>query len=129
MTPDQHREKAERIRKSAEKIDHSVYEIVVEGAYLSSMHWFNHALHKMEVTAEDHDVVHVEHLSGMDRGKITALMPEMLAALDEMEAFRTRYVRGNIAGGLAAARRALELYDFVRDAALAAKPFRQAAAE
>ncbi len=129
MTPDQHREKAERIRASAEKIDHSVYEIVAEGAYLSSMHWLNHALHKMEVTAEDHDVVHAEHLSGMDRGKIGALMPEILAALDEMEAFRTRYVRGNVAGGLAAARRALELYDVVREAAMAAKSFQQAAAE
>ena len=129
MTPDQHRKKAERIRKSAEKIDYSVYEIIVEGAYLSSMHWLNHALHKMEVTAEVHDVVHAEHLSGMDRGKITALMPEMLMALDEMEAYRTRYVRGNISGGLAAARRALELYDLVRDAAMAAKPFRQAAVQ
>ena len=128
MTPDQHREKAERIRGSAEKIDHSVYEIVIEGAYLSSMHWLNYALHMMEVTAEDHDVVHTEHLSGMDRVKIAALMPEMLAAIDEMEVFRTRYVRGNIAGGLAAAKRALELYDQVHDAAAAAKPFRQAAA-
>ena len=84
MTPDQHREKAERIRSSAEKIDHSVFEIVIEGAYLSSMHWLNYALHKMEVTAEEHDVVHTEHLSGMDRAKITALMPEILAAVDEM---------------------------------------------
>ena len=65
----------------------------------------------------------------MDRGKIGALIPEMLAALDEMEVFRTRYVRGNVAGGWAAARRALELYDVVREAAMAAKSFRQAAAE
>ena len=129
MTPDQHREKAERIRSSAEKIDHSVFEIVIEGAYLSSMHWLNYALHKMEVTAEEHDVVHAEHLSGMDRAKITALMPEILAAVDEMEVFRTRYVRGNVAGGLAAVRRSLELYDQARDASLAVQPYRQDAAE
>lgn len=129
MTPEQHREKAERIRRSAEKVDHSVYEIVIEGAYLSSMHWLNYALHQLEVTVENHDVVHAEHLSGMDRAKISALMPGILAAVDEMECFRTRYVRGNVAGGLAAARRALELYDQVREAALAAKPFRQQAAE
>ena len=129
MTPDQHREKAERIRSSTEKIDHGVYEIVIEGAYLSSMHWLNFALHRMEVTAEEHDVTHAEHLSGMDRAKIGALMPGILAAVDEIEVFRTRYVRGNVAGGLAAAKRSLELYDLAREAALAVQPYRQNAAE
>tara|TARA_A100001037_G_scaffold306308_1_gene350602 strand:+ start:2860 stop:3249 length:390 start_codon:yes stop_codon:yes gene_type:complete len=129
MTPDQHRQKAERIRQSTEKIDHSVYEMVIEGAYLSAIHWLNYALHRMEVTAEAHDIVHTEHLSGMDRGKIGALMPEVLATVDELETFRTRYVRGNIAGGLAAAKRALELHEQVQSAAIDAAPFKQASAE
>ena len=129
MTPDQHRQKAERIRRSTKKIDNSVYEIVIEGAYLSSMHWLNCTLHKLKVTLDAHDIVHTQHLSGMDRGKIDALMPEVLSAVDELEMFRTRYVRGNIAGGLAAAERALELYDQVRSAAIDAAPFKQVAAE
>ena len=129
MTPDQHRQKAERIRQSTKKIDNSVYEMVIEGAYLSSIHWLNYTLHKMKVTLDAHDIVHTQHLSGMDRGKIDALMPEVLSAVDELEMFRTRYVRGNIAGGLAAAKRALELHDQVRSAAINAAPFKQVAAE
>ena len=89
----------------------------------------NYTLHRMEVTAEAHDIVHTEHLSGMDRGKIGALMPEVLATVDELETFRTRYVRGNIAGGLAAAKRALELHEQVQSAAIDAAPFKQASAE
>jgi len=129
MTPDQHRQKAERIRQSTRKIDNSVYEMVIEGAYLSSIHWLNYTLHKMNVTVDAHDIVHTQHLSGMDRGKIDALMPEVLSAIDELETFRTRYVRGNIAGGLAAAKRALKLHDQVQSAAIDSALFMQVVAE
>ncbi len=129
MTPEQHRRKAERIHHSTEKIEQSVYEMVIEGSYLSSMHWLNYALHKMEVTLADHDIVHTEHLSGMDRGKISALMCEVLSAIDELETFRTRYVRGNIANGCAAAKRAFELHGQIRSAAIDAVPFKQVAAQ
>jgi hypothetical protein len=125
MTPEQHREKAERIRRSTDRVDIAVYEMVIEGAYLAAMHWFNFGLHAMAVTEHGHDVVHGEHLSGIDRGKIVAIAPEPLAGLDEIETFRARFVRGTVAGGDAAARRALAIHDAVRAWALAAAPYVQ----
>jgi hypothetical protein len=112
-----HREKAERIEAAIKKLTAADYEAVIEAAMLAGTHWFNIALHEMKLTAADADIMHAQYLAGDLRLMISLLAPAMLVALDEIEMLRPRFVRGNVAGGDEAARRALTLLETIRQAA------------
>jgi hypothetical protein len=125
VTLDLHRAKAERITRSLAKCSPSDYEAVIEGVMLAGTHWFNLGLHAFGLIPPERDVMHAEFLTGAERLKIGLVAPRLVEALEEVEASRALFVRGNAAGGEAAARRALELLAGIRDAALAARPIRQ----
>ena len=128
MTPAGHQEKAERMTRSLAKCHPSDHEAVIEGAMLAGSHWFNLGLHHLGVFPPDRDVMHAEFLSKVERLKIGLAAPDMVEALEEIEAMRALFVRGTVPGGEEAARRALCCLDRVRAAALAARPIRGAAA-
>ena len=120
MTPDGHRRKAERIARSLAKCRPADWEVVIDGAMLAVTHWVNWALHRRGLTAPADDVVHAYFVTGFERQYYAlAAGAEFLDALEEIDAMRPRYVRGN-ADGEAAARRALALVARVRERALAA---------
>ncbi len=117
MIPTYHREKAERIEAALKKLTVADYEAVIEATMLAGTHWFNIALHELKLTAADADIMHAQYLAGDLRLMISLLAPAMLAAMDEIEMLRPRFVRGNVAGGDEAARRALTLLETIRQAA------------
>jgi hypothetical protein len=100
----------------------SDYETVIEGCMLAGTHWFNVAMHKFGLTPPAGDVMHAEYIHQADRTKVNLVAPKMLKAIDEIEASRALYVRGNVKGGPAAARRALKNLDLIKQTALGAKP-------
>lgn len=122
MTPERHREFAERITRSMEKVTTADYEAVIEGCMLAGTHWFNVALHEMGITAADHDVLHVEFMIVHERRKTWLVAPDMVEALERIEDMRGLHVRGNAEGGEDAAQTALECLALIRDTALQAKP-------
>jgi hypothetical protein len=124
VTPDHHAARAERIAAALEKCTVDDYEAVIETAMLAGTHWFNVALHRMGLTGENEDVMHAEYLTGAMRLKLSLIEPEMLSALDRIEALRPGYVRGDEEGGRGAAEEALRLLDLIRRTALGAKSFR-----
>jgi hypothetical protein len=107
MTPDEHRDKAAAIERSLARCTPADYETVIEACMLAGTHWFNVALHGAGVLPPARDAMHAEFLSGPERRKARILVPAALAAMDEIEALRTPFVRGDFAGGEAAARKAL----------------------
>jgi hypothetical protein len=120
MTPQQHQAKAERIERSLAKCSPAQSEIVIEAAMLAGTHWFNAALHRLGYFPPEKDVMHAQYLSGADRLKLSLLYPDMLGALDEIEAFRPGFVRGDLEGGVKAAERSLQLLAALRTAAVKA---------
>lgn len=118
-----HREFAERIMGTLEKLGPEDYEMTIEGAMLAATHWVNYALHEFGVTDADDDVQHTYFLSGNDWQKYGIVAEELLQALDEIEKTRPMYVRGDVAGGEKAATRACELLARSKELALAAEPF------
>ncbi len=108
MKVDEHRAKADLIERSLSRCTVRDYETVIEACMLAGTHWFNIALHEASLMPPDHDAMHAEFLSGADRRKARILIQDVLAALDEIEALRTPYVRGDLPGGEQAAQRALE---------------------
>jgi hypothetical protein len=122
MTPERHREFAERITRSLEKVTTAEYEAVIEACMLAGTHWFNLALHEMEVSAPDHDVLHVEFMVVHERRKAWLVVPTMVEALERIEDMRGLHVRGNAADGDKAAAEAVLCLGVIREAALDAKP-------
>jgi hypothetical protein len=114
MRPELHQKKAERIVRSLAKCSPHDYEAVIEGAMLAGSHWFNLALHAYGLLPLDQDVMHAEFLTKAERLRVTLVARELVEALEEIEASRALYVRGNAAGGEEMARRALALLDRVR---------------
>jgi hypothetical protein len=121
---DQHRAKAERITRSLGKCTTADYEAVIEGAMLAGAHWLNLALHEFGLWPPDRDVMHAEFLTRAERLKVCVVGAEMVEALEEIEAARALYVRGDAPGGEDAARRALARLARIREGALAARPVR-----
>jgi hypothetical protein len=124
MTPELHRAKGERIERSLKKCAPDQFELLIEGAMLAGTHWFNVALHHMGFYPPENDMMHAQYLSGADRLKLSLLEADMLNALDEIESFRPVFVRGDLAGGIEAGRRSLELLSVIRTVALRSMPFR-----
>ncbi len=114
MISQHHREKAALIEASLKKLTVADYEAVIEAAMLAGTHWFNSALHITKLTDVHSDVMHAQYLAGDLRLKISLVVPAMLDSLDEIEMMRPRFVRGNAAGGEAAASRALDLLETIR---------------
>jgi hypothetical protein len=102
------------IKTALQKLTVADYEAVIEAAMLAGTHWFNSALHVMNLTDVHSDVMHAQYLSGDLRLKISLAAPAMLSSLDEIEMMRPRYVRGNVTGGEEAAKRALVLLEVIR---------------
>jgi hypothetical protein len=124
ISPELHQKKAERIVRSLGKCSPSDYETIIEGAMLAGSHWFNLALHGYGLLPPDQDVMHAEFLTKAERLRVTLVAPELVEALEEIEAARALYVRGSAAGGEDMARRALTLLDRIREIALSAQPLR-----
>tara|TARA_A100001037_G_scaffold298213_1_gene321537 strand:- start:230 stop:643 length:414 start_codon:yes stop_codon:yes gene_type:complete len=122
VTPERHREFAERITRSMEKVTTADYEAVIEACMLAGTHWFNVALHQMEMSAADHDVLHVEFMVVHERRKAWLVAPAMVEALERIEDMRGLHVRGNAEGGEKAAAAALLCLGVIREAALDAEP-------
>lgn len=114
MSPQEHRAKAERIERSLGKCGPADYEMKIEGAMLAGTHWLNLALHRMQVTAPQADVLHTYMLTVNDLRKYRIADAELVDALAEIEDIRPGYVRGNLPGGEKAAERALALLSLLR---------------
>ena len=114
-----HTAKAQRIERSLSLVDAEQFEAVIEGAMLAGTHWFNLLLHRAGLVPEHADAMHAEFLTAGARRRVAVLLPDALAALDEIEALRTTHVRGDMPDGPAAARRALACLARLRLAATA----------
>jgi hypothetical protein len=113
MTPEQHRDKAERIEASLARLGDEDWEIRIEAAMLAGTHWVNHALHRSGASEIAEDMVHVSMCMVSVLRKYRLAQPELIEALEEIEDLRPLYVRGDMDGAPQAARRALELLDFI----------------
>jgi hypothetical protein len=109
MTPENHREKAERIERSLALLTDADWEIRIEAAMLAGTHWANYALHRRGASAPSEDVVHTSMCTVNALRKYKLAERELLEQLDEIEELRPLYVRGDVEGGPAAACRALAL--------------------
>ena len=121
MTPEVHTRMAERIAASLSRCSDADYEAVIEGAMLAVSHRVNAALHVSGLTKPDDDIVHTYMLTANDLQKYRIVAGAALDALDEIERIRPLFVRGNVPGGEAAARRARALLDIVSGVAPAIK--------
>jgi hypothetical protein len=109
MTPQLHRDKAERIERSLAHLTDTDWEIRIEAAMLAGTHWLNYALHRRGVSAETEDVIHTSMSTVNAVRKYKLAEKDMVEQLDEIEELRPLYVRGDVEGGPEAARRALAL--------------------
>src|SRR5262249_3375170 len=116
--------KAERIARSMQKLSDSDYEAVIEACMLAGSHWLNFACHRMELTSSSTDVMHAEYLNGIHRVEISLRAPELLRAMDEIEAYRVGFVRGDLDGGGQVAARCRDLLEVIERAAAAAIPLK-----
>lgn len=109
MTPEQHREKAERIERSMALLTDTDWEIRIEAAMLAGTHWANFALHRRGVSKESKDIIHTSMCVVEQLRKYKLAEPELLDWLDEIEELRAPFVRGDMEGGVQAGHRALAL--------------------
>ena len=114
MTPQEHREKAEKIERSLGKCGPADYEMRIEAAMLAGTHWLNLVLHRMGVTVPQNDVLHTYMLTVNELRKYKVADEELVSALAEIEDIRPAFVRGNFPGGEKAADRAVELLGILR---------------
>ena len=126
MNREIHQSKAERITRSMRNLADSDYEAVIEASMLAGTHWFNLARHRMKIPGSDRDIMHAEYLDGAQRIEISLLAPAMLSALDEIEAYRAEFVRGDSVGGREIAARCRKLLEVIRIAAFQSRTPRQA---
>jgi hypothetical protein len=114
MTPQEHREKAEKIERSLRKCGPADYEMRIEAAMLAGTHWLNLVLHRMGVTLPQNDVLHTYMLTVNELRRYKVADEELVSALAEIEDIRPAFVRGNRPGGEKAADRAVELLGVLR---------------
>ena len=120
MTPEGHRDKANRIDRSLDRCTPPDYEAIIEGSMLAASHWINLALHTLGLSPSDKDFMHPYFVTDGDRRTYDqALGSEMLRAFEKIEELRPFYVRGADPGGARAGQRALELLASIRQKALA----------
>jgi hypothetical protein len=129
MSPEFHRAKAERITRSMQKLSDSDYEAVIEACMLAGSHWLNFACHRMELTKSNNDVMHSEYLNGIHRIEISLRTPRLLQALDEIEACRVGFVRGDLDGGEQVAARCRGQLAVIQRDAIAAAPLQRDGAQ
>ena len=126
MKAEGHRAKAERLDASLAKCRPGDYEMIIDGAMLAVTHWINHAFHTLALTDDDSDVVHAYFETAFDRQHFGLVAgAEFLDGLDEIETLRPLHARGNVAGGEAAAKKALEILRGIRKMALTVRPAEQ----
>lgn len=111
---------ARRIEASMQKCEATDYEMTIEAAMLAGTHWLNVLLHKCGATPSTQDVFHSYLLTVNEFRRLTVAAEKPLAALAAIEDSRAPFVRGNHAGGEAAAERALKLLARIRASALGA---------
>ncbi len=109
MTPENHRDKAERIERSLARLTDSDWEIRIEAAMLAGTHWVNFVLHEIGVSEMSEDMVHASMCMVSVLRKYKLAEPGLIAQLEEIEELRPLFVRGDMDGGAKAADRALEL--------------------
>lgn len=107
MTPDNHREKAERIERSLMKLNETDWEIKIEAAMLAGTHWVNYILHKTGLSTCAEDMIHASMTMVSVLRKYKLGVPEVIDQLELIEELRPLYVRGDVAGGNEAAEKAL----------------------
>lgn len=122
MRVEDHIDRATRMETSLRRCGAADYEMIIEGVMLAATEWFNVALHRMGERPIETDVMHAEFMTLGDRRRIEIMAPSLLRALDEIEEMRAFYVRGDRAGGEAAAQRASELLVTVKQT-VASVPF------
>lgn len=121
MNPDQHREKAERIERSLAHLGDQDWEMRIEAAMLAGTHWANHALHLRGLSSAAEDIVHTTMCAVNVLRKYELAEKALLDQLAEIEEMRPLHVRGDVDGGPAAGRRALQLLASIRRRALVAR--------
>ncbi|WP_405945052.1 hypothetical protein OG372_02920 [Streptomyces sp. NBC_01020] len=114
MNVERHIELASNIERSLTRLGPDDHEIAIEAAMLAGTHWLNAALHADGATAEDEDVIHCSMLVVNMVRKYAVAEPALVRALQEIEDLRPLHVRGDVPGGSAAGRRALELLTAMR---------------
>jgi hypothetical protein len=125
MTPEFHRAKAERIARSMQKLSDFDYEAIIEACMLAGSHWLNFACHRMELTKPSNDIMHSEYLNGIHRIEISLRTPGLLQAMDEIEAYRAGFVRGDLYGGEQVAARCRGLLAVIQCEAITAMPLKR----
>lgn len=109
MTPENHRDRAERIERSLTKLGDLDWEIRIEAAMLAGTHWANFVLHRTGISTSSEDMVHASMCMVSVLRKYKLAEPELIAQLEEIEELRPLFVRGDVEGGMQAAGRALAL--------------------
>lgn len=118
MKPERHRHLAQRIERSLRRCGDQDWEMKIEAAMLAGTHWANYALHLQRVSGLSEDIVHTSMLVVNVLRKYSILEGAMMQQLGEIEELRPLHVRGDVPGGDAAARRALQLLEQIRARAL-----------
>ena len=123
MKAERHRAKAERLERSLAKCRPGDYEMIIDGAMLAVTHWINMAFHTLALTDDDSDVVHAYFETAFDRQHFGLVAgAEFLDGLEGIETLRPLHARGNVVGGEAAGRRALDILQSIRKYSLALDP-------
>jgi len=117
MTPENHRQKAERIERSLALLTDVDWEIRIEAAMLAGTHWANFALHRRGISAHAEDIVHTSMCIVNTLRKYMLAEQALLQNLEEIEELRPLFVRGDMEGGVEAAHRALALLRAIGDRA------------
>jgi hypothetical protein len=122
MSPEQHRAKAERIRRTLAKLRPSDYEMRIDGAMLAANHYVNLALHVLGIRPDDRDIIHTEFLDVIDYRRFEVAARELVDALEAIEELRAPFVRGAAPNGIEAGERALQQLALVEQQALRLRP-------
>ena len=117
MTPQEHREKAEKIERSLGKCGPADYEMRIEAAMLAGTHWLNLVLHRMASPCRRTTCCTPYMLTVNELRRYKVADEALVNALAEIEDIRPAFVRGNFPGGEKAADRAVELLGVLREKA------------
>lgn len=105
---------ASRIERSLEKCAPEDHELRIEGAMLAAAHRINAHLHRLGINRDEDDLMHTYLLTINDYRRLCVVDRQAMEALATIEDLRPAFVRGDHAGGIAAAQRATELLAIVR---------------
>lgn len=114
MDIEKHRQKALNIERQLGKCRPGDVEIRIEAAMLAATHWLNAALHAIDANPADQDVMHTYMLTVNEFRRLSAARADIMAWMAEIEDLRPLYVRGDVAGGEAAADHACLLLKRIR---------------